>query len=153
MRGLGWEFPQNFEARQVVLFDQGLLSDSDALPDGLIQIYIQAEVGRHEDLSPKNTSWRSGSMFDGNDGGMMVLRTIKQTLKKTHTHTPIYIYIWILYIYIYTYLLYIHIYIYICIFILYIYIYIYTVYIYYIYIHTYYIYIYVFIITYIYMYI
>eukprot|EP00435_Cladocopium_sp_Y103_P038395 s811_g10.t1 len=29
------------QAKQVVLFDQGLLSDTDALPDGLIQIYIQ----------------------------------------------------------------------------------------------------------------
>ena len=142
MRGLGWEFPQNFEARQVVLFDQGLLSDSDALPDGLIQIYIQAEVGRHEDLSPKNTSWRSGSMFDGNDGGMMVLRTIKQTLKKTHT--PIYIYIWILYIYIYIYIFIIHtyLYIYICIFILYIYIYIHSIYLLYIYIYIHIIYMY-----------
>ena len=30
------------QARQVVLFETGLLSDTDALPDGLIQIYIQA---------------------------------------------------------------------------------------------------------------
>lgn len=33
------------QVQQVVLFDQGLLADTDPIPEGMIQIYIRVRFG------------------------------------------------------------------------------------------------------------
>ena len=39
------QHPRLGQVQQVVLFDQGLLADTDILPEGMIQIYIRVRFG------------------------------------------------------------------------------------------------------------
>lgn len=71
------------QVQQVVLFDQGLLADTDPLPEGMIQIYIQVRFGG---WFLRGTGGRGGKGFHGLSCDEMFKRVI--LIMSAELHDP-----------------------------------------------------------------